>query len=182
VTLGRDSSPWGSPQAAHGGNRTGRVFTGDSSGDWLYQALYRFGFANQPRSVGRDDGLQLRDCYVAAALRCAPPGNRPTARELDRCRPWLAHELALLTHVRVVIGLGRIACDAWLRAAGWWDRLRSRERPTFRHCEVTTLPDGTVFIASYHPSRQNTNTGRLTRAMWYQPFREARRALERLRE
>jgi len=168
--------------AAHGGNRTGRVFTGDSSGDWLYQALYRFGFANQPRSAGRDDGLQLRDCYVTAALRCAPPGNRPTARELDRCRPWLAHELALLTHVRVVIGLGRIACDAWLRAAGWWDRLRSRERPAFRHCEVTTLPDGTVFIASYHPSRQNTNTGRLTRAMWYQPFREARRALERLRE
>jgi uracil-DNA glycosylase family 4 len=168
--------------AAHGGNRTGRVFTGDSSGDWLYQALYRFGFANQPRSVSRDDGLQLRDCYVTAAARCAPPGNRPTARELDRCRPWLAGELALLTHVRIVIGLGRIACDAWLQASGWWDRLPSRERPVFRHCEVTTLLDGTVFIASYHPSRQNTNTGRLTRAMWYRIFREARRALERLKE
>ncbi len=166
--------------AAHGGNRTGRVFTGDSSGDWLYQALYRFGFANQPRSLSRDDGLDLRDCYVTAAARCAPPANRPTARELDRCRPWLKRELALLTRVRVVIGLGRIACDAWLKASGWWDRLPSRERPVFRHCEVTTLPDGTVFIASYHPSRQNTNTGRLTQAKWYGTFREARRALERL--
>jgi uracil-DNA glycosylase len=164
--------------AAHGGNRTGRVFTGDSSGDWLYEALHRFGFANQPLSVTRDDGLRLRDCYVTAAARCAPPGNRPTRRELDRCRPWLTQELALLTRVQVVIALGRIAREAWLRASGWWDRLSSRERPAFGHCEVATLPDGTVFIASYHPSRQNTNTGRLTRAMWYRTFREARQALE----
>jgi uracil-DNA glycosylase len=163
--------------AAHGGNRTGRVFTGDSSGDWLYDALYRFGFANQPRSVSRDDGLELRDCYVTAAARCAPPGNRPTTRELDRCRRWLGRELALLNRVGVVIGLGRIACDAWLKAAHWWDRLPPRERPVFRHCQVSRLPDGTVFIASYHPSRQNTNTGRLTREMWYGPFHEARRVL-----
>ena len=160
--------------AAHGGNRTGRVFTGDSSGDWLYEALHRFGFANQPTSVRRDDGLRLVDCYVTAAARCAPPGNRPAREELERCLGWLARELALLDRVRVVIGLGRIAREAWLRAAGWWDRLPPRERPGFGHGAVATLPDGTVFIASYHPSRQNTNTGRLTREMWYGPFREAR--------
>lgn len=160
--------------AAHGGNRTGRVFTGDSSGDWLYEALHRFGFANQPLSVSRDDGLRLRDCYVTAAARCAPPDNRPTREELERCRGWLARELRLLDRVRVVIALGRIAREAWLRASGWWDRLPPRERPAFGHGAIATLPDGTVFIASYHPSRQNTNTGRLTREMWYGPFREAR--------
>jgi uracil-DNA glycosylase family 4 len=163
--------------AAHGGNRTGRVFTGDSSGDWLYEALHRFGFANQPTSVSRDDGLVLRDCYVTAAARCAPPGNRPTREELERCRGWLVRELALLDRVRVVIALGRIAREAWLRASGWWDRLTPRERPAFGHGAVATLPDGMVFISSYHPSRQNTNTGKLTRAMWYGPFREARSRL-----
>jgi uracil-DNA glycosylase family 4 len=163
--------------AAHGGNRTGRMFTGDSSGDWLYEALHRFGFANQPRSVSRDDGLRLRDCYVTAAARCAPPDNRPTRDELVRCRVWLARELEALERVRVVIALGGIAREAWLRASGWWDRLAPRERPAFGHGAVGTLPDGTVFIASYHPSRQNTNTGRLTREMWYQPFREARSRL-----
>jgi uracil-DNA glycosylase len=165
--------------AAHGGNRTGRVFTGDSSGDWLYEALHRFGFANQARSVSPDDGLELHDCYVTAAARCAPPDNRPTRRELERCRGWLARELSLLNRVRVVIALGRIGREAWLRAAGWWERLPARDRPGFGHAAVATLPDGTVFIASYHPSRQNTNTGRLTREMWYQPFREARRHIER---
>jgi uracil-DNA glycosylase family 4 len=163
--------------AAHGGNRTGRVFTGDSSGDWLYEALHRFGFANQPQSVSRDDGLRLHDCYVTASARCAPPDNRPTREELETCRTWLARELALLDRVRVVIALGGIARETWLRTTGWWDRLRPRARPAFGHGAVSTLPDGTVFISSYHPSRQNTNTGRLTRAMWYQPFREARRRL-----
>jgi uracil-DNA glycosylase len=163
--------------AAHGGNRTGRVFTGDSSGDWLYEALHRFAFANQPRSASRDDGLRLRDCYVTAAGRCAPPDNRPMREELERCRTWLAQELALLNRVQVVIALGGIAREAWLRASGWWDQLAPRERPAFGHGAVATLPDGTVFIASYHPSRQNTNTGRLTREMWYQPFREARSRL-----
>jgi len=164
--------------AAHGGNRTGRVFTGDSSGDWLYEALHRFGFANQAQSVNRDDGLELRECYVTAAARCAPPDNRPTREELERCRGWLARELSLLNRVRVVIVLGRIAREAWLRAAGWWERLPARERPGFGHGAVAILPDGTVFIASYHPSRQNTNTGRLTREMWYQPFRDARRHID----
>ena len=163
--------------AAHGGNRTGRVFTGDSSGDWLYEALHRFGFANQPHSRSRDDGLLLHDCYVTAAARCAPPDNRPTRTELERCRGWLAGELALLDRVRVVIALGRIAREAWLRASGWWERLPARERPGFGHGQTAALPDGTMFIASYHPSRQNTNTGRLTRAMWYEPFGTARRVL-----
>ena len=163
--------------AAHGGNRTGRIFTGDSSGDWLFDALHHFGFANQPVSVHRDDGLRLRDCYVTAAARCAPPDNRPTREELGRCRGWLARELALLDRIRVVIALGRIGREAWLRASGWWDRLPPRERPAFGHGAVATLPDGTIFIASYHPSRQNTNTGRLTREMWYRSFREARRRL-----
>ena len=145
--------------AAHGGNRTGRVYTGDSSGDWLYEALHRFGFANQPLSVSRDDGLRLRDCYVTAAARCAPPGNHPTREELERCRGWLGRELALLERIRVVIALGRIAREAWLRAAGWWDRLPPRERPAFGHGAVATLPDGTVFIASYHPSRRTPTPG-----------------------
>jgi uracil-DNA glycosylase len=165
--------------AAHGGNRTGRVFTGDSSGDWLYEALHRFGFANQPLSISRDDGLELSDCYVTAAARCAPPDNRPAREELERCRGWLERELKLLSQVRVVISLGRIAREAWLRSSGWWERLSARERPGFGHGAVAALPDGTIFITSYHPSRQNTNTGRLTRAMWYQPFRDARRHLDR---
>jgi uracil-DNA glycosylase family 4 len=164
--------------AAHGANRTGRMFTGDASGDWLYDALYRHGFASAPRAVSRDDGLTLRDCYIAAAARCAPPGNKPTSTELERCRPYLAAEVRLLSRVRVVVTLGRIAHDAWLKAAGWWERLAPRERPPFAHRARAALPDGTVVIASYHPSRQNTNTGKLTRAMWDAVFRTAREALE----
>jgi uracil-DNA glycosylase family 4 len=163
--------------AAHGANRTGRMFTGDSSGDWLYEALFRSGFANQPTSVSRDDGLHLRDCYVSAAARCAPPGNRPLPAELVRCRPYLTAEGALLQRVRVVLTLGRIAHESWLRAAGWWDRLPPRERPRFSHGTAVTLPDGISLLASYHPSRQNTNTGRLTRAMWHGVFRRARQLL-----
>src|SRR2546426_4985075 len=163
--------------AAHGANRTGRMFTGDSSGNWLYEALYRHGFASQPRSVSRDDSLTLHDCYITAAARCAPPGNKPNRVELDRCRPYLAAELRLLRRARVVVTLGRIAHEAWLKAAGWWERLPPRARPPFAHGAVTTLPDDSVVIASYHPSRQNTNTGRLTRAMWSAVFRRASAAL-----
>ena len=163
--------------AAHGGNRTGRVFTGDSSGDWLYAALHRFGFATQAEALARDDGLQLIDCYVTAAARCAPPGNKPTPAELARCRPYLAAELGALTTVRVVVTLGRIAHEAYLRAAGLWGR--APDRPAFRHGERTQLPSGVVLIASYHPSRQNTNTGKLTRRMWHAVFRQARRILDR---
>ena len=163
--------------AAHGANRTGRMFTGDSSGDWLYAALHRHGFATQPHAVSRDDGLTLSDCYITAAARCAPPGNKPRRVELERCRAYLAADVRLLAQVRVVVTLGRIAHDGWLRAAGWWARLEPRDRPSFAHGAVTTLPDGVTLVASYHPSRQNTNTGRLTRAMWHRVFERVRRLL-----
>lgn len=153
--------------AAHGGNRTGRMFTGDSSGNWLFAALHKFGFANQAESTSRDDGLRLRDCYITAAARCAPPANKPTRRELDRCRPYLEGEIALLTRVRVVVTLGRIAHEAFRKTA----RLG---RLPFGHGLEARLPDGRILIASYHPSRQNTNTGKLTRAMWEGIFERAR--------
>lgn len=163
--------------AAHGANRTGRMFTGDASGSWMYEALHRFGFANQPNSLTRDDGLRLTDCWITAAARCAPPANKPTIRELDRCRAFLAAELALLPRVRVTVGLGRIGHEAWLKASGWWGRLAPRERPTFAHGAEAALPDGTILITSYHPSQQNTNTGRLTRGMWHGVFRRVREIL-----
>ena len=156
--------------AAHGANRTGRMFTGDSSGNWLYEALHRFGFANQPASLHRSDGLRLRDCYITAAARCAPPGNKPTPIELVNCRPYLENELRLLRRVRVVVALGRVAHESFLKAA----RL---SRVAFAHGAEARLPDGTVLISSYHPSRQNTNTGKLTRRMWYAVFRQVRALL-----
>jgi len=160
--------------AAHGGNRTGRVFTGDASGDWLFGVLHEFGFASQDTSTGRDDGLMLTDCYVTASARCAPPDNRPTLEELRRCREYLGREIALLTRVRVVIPLGRVGFESYLKAAGHWDRLTPRARPVFGHGRETTLPDGTILLASFHPSRQNTQTGKLTRKMWRDVFRRAR--------
>jgi len=164
--------------AAHGANRTGRMFTGDSSGDWLYEALHRYGFASQPHSTSRDDGLRLADCYIAAAVRCAPPGNKPALEEFENCRPYLEAELRALSRVRIVLALGRIAHEAWLRASGWWLKTTPRERPSFAHGAVAHLSDGSTLISSYHPSRQNTNTGTLTRKMWYAVFEKARRALD----
>jgi len=164
--------------AAHGGNRTGRVFTGDSSGSWLYEALHRYGFARLPDSTGRDDGQVLWGCYVTAAARCAPPANKPTPRELDHCRPYLEAELRLLRDVRVVLALGHIAFQNYLKAAGWWTRIAPRERPRFAHGGRSTLPDGTVLLTAYHPSRQNTNTGKLTRTMWHAVFARAREAVD----
>jgi uracil-DNA glycosylase family 4 len=166
--------------AAHGGNRTGRVFTGDSSGDWLYEALHRYGWASQPDSTSRDDGMRLADCYIAAAARCAPPDNRPKPEELDRCRPFLAAEIRLLRSVRVVLTLGRIGWESWLRAAGWWHALLPDDRPRFGHGEEGRLPDQTVLVASYHPSRQNTNTGRLSRPMWHRVFERIRTLVDEL--
>jgi uracil-DNA glycosylase len=162
---------------AHGSNRTGRPFTGDASGEWLYEALHRYGWANQPHSRARDDGLVLTDCYITAAARCAPPDNRPTREELERCRPYLQAELDLLARVQVVLALGRIGWENWLRAAGWWERLESSRRPQFAHGAETVLPDRTILVSSYHPSRQNTNTGRLTRPMWYSVFERIRTIL-----
>ena len=165
--------------AAHGGNRTGRVFTGDSSGDWLYRALHEVGLASRGESTHRDDGLILSDCFITAAARCAPPANKPTPAELAGCRPYLEAEIRLLREVRIVLALGRIAFDGWLRASGWWERLSTRERPPFAHGAEALLPDGTILLCSYHPSRQNTNTGRLTREMWRTIFRRVRRLLDR---
>ena len=184
VYWGRPVAGFGDPAAsllivglapgAHGSNRTGRPFTGDASGEWLYDALYRFGWASQPVSRSRDDGLVLTGCFITAAARCAPPDNRPTGEELDRCRTYLEAELKLLSEVRLVLALGRIGWENWLKAAGWWDRLGVQGRPRFAHGEKTTLPDGMTLISSFHPSRQNTNTGRLTRPMWYQIFERIR--------
>ena len=184
---GRPVPGFGDPEAqllivglapgAHGSNRTGRVFTGDASGVWLYEALHRYRWANQPIARTRDDGLTLTDCYITAAARCAPPKNRPTTAELDRCRPYLQEELTLLTRVRVVLALGRIGWESWLRAAGWWARLAPRERPNFGHGTEVVLPDGMVLVASFHPSRQNTNTGRLTPRMMDEVFHLAARHL-----
>ena len=126
----------------------------------------------------KDDGLSLTDAYIAAVVRCAPPANKPTGQELENCRPYLAAETRLLTDVRVVVLLGRIGWERWLRASGWWEKLTARERPRFAHGAEGTLPDGTIVICSFHPSRQNTNTGRLTRAMWHDIFRRARKLLD----
>jgi uracil-DNA glycosylase family 4 len=184
---GRPVPGFGDPEArllivglapgAHGSNRTGRVFTGDASGEWLYGALFEHGWASRPLSRARDDGLVLTDCYITAAARCAPPNNRPTPAELELCRPYLEREMALLRSVRVVLALGRIGWEHWLRAAGWWSKLKTAERPPFAHAQETTLPDGTVLISSFHPSRQNTNTGRLTRPMWHSVFERIRTIL-----
>jgi len=151
--------------AAHGGNRTGRVFTGDESGSWLYAALHRAGLANQPTSTDRDDGLALRGVWVTAAVRCAPPANRPTPTELDTCRRWLLAELALLDGVRVVVALGRIAHAGVLAAEAARGQALARPRPAFAHGAEHPLPSGLVLLDSYHPSQQNTFTGRLTRPM-----------------
>jgi uracil-DNA glycosylase family 4 len=145
--------------AAHGGNRTGRVFTGDRSGDWLYASLYRAGLANQPTSVRAGDGLRLDGAWVTASVRCAPPANRPTPAERDRCLPFLVQELALLGSVRVVVALGQFGYDVVARA------LRLARRPRFGHGVEAQAQDGRTVICSYHPSQQNTFTGKLTASM-----------------
>jgi uracil-DNA glycosylase family 4 len=163
--------------AAHGGNRTGRIFTGDSSGDFLFAALHRAGFANQARSVSRDDGLTLSDCWVTAAARCAPPDNRPAPSEFDRCRPFLVRELAALARARVVLALGALAFRQVLRAWKEAGLGAVRPRPAFAHGARVALPGGAQLHASYHVSRQNTNTGRLTAAMFDAVLADVVRAL-----
>ena len=163
--------------AAHGGNRTGRVFTGDRSGDWLYDALHAFGFANQPNATHRGDGLKLADCYVAAAVRCAPPDNKPTKEEFEQCRPFLLEELRLLPQVRVIVALGKIAFDEYLKAAKIQGHEMGKPLPKFSHGSLYKTPWGVTLLGSYHPSQQNTFTGRLTRPMFYSIFRKARQLL-----
>ena len=196
----RDQKYWGKPvpgfgdpdarllivglaPGAHGSNRTGRMFTGDASGVWLYEALHRFGFANQPSATSRDDRLALRDCYITAAARCAPPGNKPTPRELMRCRPYLQAELSLLKQVRVVLALGRVGHDAYVKAtSGKREKGNGKGKtirlPGFAHGAEARLRDGTILLSSYHPSRQNTNTRKLTREMWHGIFARARQLLD----
>jgi uracil-DNA glycosylase family 4 len=150
--------------AAHGGNRVGRVFTGDRSADWLYAALHRGGLANQPVSVSLDDGLELSDCWVNAVVRCAPPDNKPTTEERDRCIPYLERELELLTEARVLIALGSFAWDGILRALRGLGHPTPRPKPRFGHGVEAEVGPYTL-IGSYHPSQQNTFTGRLTEEM-----------------
>jgi uracil-DNA glycosylase family 4 len=159
--------------AAHGGNRTGRVFTGDRSGDWLFAALHRAGFANQPTSVRRDDGLRLRHCWIGAAVRCAPPANRPTPAERDNCLPYAARELELLGDVRVIVCLGAFAWDAALRLATLRGAPPPRPRPRFGHGAEAEVA-GHLLLGCFHPSQQNTFTGKLTEAMLDDIFRRAR--------
>ena len=153
--------------AAHGANRTGRMFTGDRSGDWLFASMHRVGLANQPTSVSRDDGLALRGVWVSAAVRCAPPANKPTPQERDRCLPFLAGELTTLTRVRAVVALGQFSYDAVARL------LAIRPRPRFGHGVEVDAPDGRKVICSFHPSQQNTFTGKLTEGMLDSVLRRA---------
>jgi uracil-DNA glycosylase family 4 len=162
--------------AAHGANRTGRMFTGDRSGDWLYRALHRAGLADRAESRGRDDGLRLTDAYITAPVRCPPPGNRPTGAERAACRPWLAEEYGLLGRVEGVVCLGAIAYDEALRLLAAQEVSLPRPRRRFAHGLVVET-GGPVLICSYHPSQQNTFTGRLTEQMLDGVFTEARSRL-----
>jgi len=167
--------------AAHGANRTGRVFTGDGaggSGDFLMSALHRAGFANIPTSHRCDDGLTLSDAFIASAVRCAPPDNKPTPEEIARCLPHLAAEIAALPRVRLIVALGRIGFDAYLRLLRQQGTI-VRPRPTFGHGIAHRLPNGQMLVGCYHPSRQNTNTGKLTPGMMDDVFGIVRRELRR---
>jgi uracil-DNA glycosylase family 4 len=163
--------------AAHGGNRTGRMFTGDRSGDWLYRALHKAGFANQPSSVSRDDGLRLTNCYVTATCRCAPPQNKLLPSEIRHCRQFLLRELELLKRIRVIVGLGKVGFDAAVNSfveLGW---ATFDKKPKFGHGAEYPLNDRVKLLGSFHPSQQNTFTGRLTEPMFDAVFRRARSLL-----
>jgi uracil-DNA glycosylase len=164
--------------AAHGANRTGRMFTGDRSGDWLYAALHRAGYANQSESVRGDDGLRLQDAYITAVVRCAPPANRPSPSERDNCLPYLARELELLERCRVIVALGGFAWDGALRALRALQAEMPRPRPRFGHGSEVRIGQWQL-LGCYHPSQQNTFTGRLTEPMLDQVFSRARQLGER---
>ncbi len=162
--------------AAHGGNRTGRMFTGDRSGEWLFEALYRFGFANRPGSERSNDGFTLKDAYITATIRCAPPENKPLPEEIENCRPYFLKELDLLRGVEAIVPLGRIAFTQTVKSL----KMKGARIPslTFGHGKVYSLPNGLTLIGSYHPSQRNTRTGTLTRSMFHKIFRMARMKLE----
>ena len=159
---------------AHGSNRTGRPFTGDGSGDFLYPVLYEAGFASQPNAVSRDDGMKLHGAWITSVARCAPPDNKPLPEELRNCAPYLDEEIAALTRLRVVVALGKIAFDGFLAHQVRNGVLKQRSGFAFAHSAEFSLPDGRWLVATYHPSLQNTNTGRLTRAMFLRIFVRAR--------
>jgi uracil-DNA glycosylase family 4 len=159
---------------AHGSNRTGRPFTGDGSGDFLFPVLYEAGFASQPKAISRNDGMKLTGLWINSVVRCAPPGNKPTPEEQRNCAPWLDRELTLLKNLRVVVCLGRIAFDGLLAHEARIGKLPARGAFVFGHGAEYTLPSGLTAITSYHPSLQNTNTGKLTRPMFLAIFRRAR--------
>jgi len=191
----RDQEYWGKPvpsfgdprarllllglaPAAHGANRTGRMFTGDRSGDFLYRALFETGFASQPVAVSRDDGLRLTDAYITATVRCAPPDNKPTREEMKACRPFLEEELDLLPNVKVVVALGKIASDTYLSILKDRGVIRSRAAFPFAHNRLHMIAEGQpLLLCSFHPSQQNTSTGRLTAAMLREVFEHARALL-----
>jgi len=160
---------------AHGSNRTGRPFTGDASGKFMYPILHEAGFSNQPEANHRDDGLQLLDLYITAAARCAPPDNKPLPQELANCASYLEREFDGLKQLKVVVALGKIAFDAYLNFLKRRGLLSSRKDYVFRHGARYAMPDGKTLLASYHPSNQNTQTGKLTRAMFLAIFKEAAR-------
>ena len=160
---------------AHGANRTGRTFTGDRSGEWLYRALYQTGFASQPHSLSREDGLTLRGVYITASARCAPPANKPSREELRNCRPYLVRELELLKDLKVVVALGKIAFDQYLETLKARGAIPSRSAFPFGHNrQFATGPGQAVLVSSYHPSQQNTSTGKLTERMLTEVFENAR--------
>jgi uracil-DNA glycosylase family 4 len=183
---GRPVPSFGDPQAsilvlglapgAHGSNRTGRPFTGDGSGDFLFPVLHEAGFASQPKAVSREDGLTLSGMWISAVVRCAPPGNKPSPEEQRNCAPWLDEEIALLHNLKVVVCLGKIAFDGFLgyRARTGRPASHSGARPGFGHAVEYELEDGLHLLGSYHPSLQNTNTGKLTRPMFLEVFARAR--------
>ena len=166
---------------AHGSNRTGRPFTGDSSGNFMYPVLYRAGFASQPNGTHRGDGLALRDAYITAAGRCAPPQNKPTPRELANCAPFLDREIAILKQVRVVVALGRIGFDAYLGHLIRAGTIERKKPYQFGHGVEYEMPHGVLLVGSYHPSNQNTNTGKLTEEMFVKLFLGVARLLLRHR-
>jgi len=160
---------------AHGSNRTGRPFTGDSSGNFMYPVLHATGFASQPNGTHVGDGLRLTDAYITATVRCAPPQNKPTPEEIVNCSSFLDRELALLTNVRVVVALGRIGFDAYLNYLRRRGELTSKKDYQFAHAAKYAIPGGKILLASYHPSNQNTQTGKLTEKMFRKIFEEARK-------
>jgi uracil-DNA glycosylase family 4 len=166
--------------AAHGGNRTGRMFTGDRSGDWLYRTLHKFGFANQPTSRSRDDGLKLTGCYITATCRCAPPANKLLPQEILNCRPYLRREIELLRLVRVVVGLGKVGFDNAFNACRELGLTALKRRPKFAHGASYRLNDRVTLVASFHPSQQNTFTGKLTRQMFDAVFQKVRHLIQEM--